>query len=122
MTSTKLNVGNLKKPDGTLTATDQETANTLNEYFSSVFEVEDNGNLQEFRERNFKEPLNTTEITEEKVLKILNELKNGISQGPEQIHSLFLKETKHIQAKLLATILRNLRKNQHYLIVGRKQM
>ena len=28
-----------KKPDGTLTATDQETANILNEYFSSVFEV-----------------------------------------------------------------------------------
>ena len=36
-TSTKSNVDSLKKPDGTLTATDQETANILNEYFSNVF-------------------------------------------------------------------------------------
>ena len=66
------NVSSLKKPDGTLTSTDQEIANILNECFSSVFEVEVNGNLPGFRERDFKEPQYTTDITEERVSKILN--------------------------------------------------
>ena len=76
----------------------------MNEYFSSVFEVEDKENLPVFHERNFNEPLITVDITEEKVLNVLKELKNGKSQGPDQIHPMLLKETKQIQSKLLTTI------------------
>ena len=103
-TKTKPNVGSLKKSDGSLTVTDQETANVLNEYFSSKFGVEDKKNLPVFHERNFDEPLLTVEITEEKVLNVLKELKNGKSQGPDQKHPMLLKETKQIQSKLLTTI------------------
>jgi hypothetical protein len=34
---TRTGVGNLLKPDGTLTNTDEEKVNTLNDYFTSVF-------------------------------------------------------------------------------------
>ena len=76
----------------------------MNEYFSSLFEVEDKGNLPVLNERNFDEPLLTVDITEEKVLNVLKELKDGKSQGPDQIHPMLLKETKQIQSKLLTTI------------------
>ena len=47
-TKTKPNVGSLKKSDGSLTVTDQETANFLNEYFSSISGVEDKKIYQSF--------------------------------------------------------------------------
>ena len=37
---TKSKVTKLEMPDGKLSSTDQETANVLNDYFSTVFEVE----------------------------------------------------------------------------------
>ena len=62
-------------PNGNLTSSDQETANTLNEYFSSVFTNENDTNIPNFEDRNFNENLDEILITE-KMLKMLSIFSN----------------------------------------------
>ena len=64
---TKKSVTKLLMPNGNLTSSDQETANTLNEYFSSVFTNENETNIPNFEDRNFNEILDEILITEKKV-------------------------------------------------------
>ena len=54
---TKSVVSKLEMPDGNLTSRDHETANTLNNYFSPVFEIEPNEPLPDFVDWNFAETL-----------------------------------------------------------------
>ena len=63
---TKKSVTKLLMPNGNLTSSDQETANTLNEYFYSVFTKENETNIPNFEDRNFNEILDEISITEKK--------------------------------------------------------
>ena len=63
-----------------------ESANILNDYFASVFEVEENDQIPEFEERNYDSALMDIEINEEQISKIVNTLKPNKSQGPDRMH------------------------------------
>ena len=77
---TKKSVTKLLMPNGNLTSSDQETANTLNEYFSSVFTNENETNIPNFEDRNFNEILDEILITEKKVEDAIKILKPSKSQ------------------------------------------
>ena len=64
---TKKSVTKLLMPYGNLTSSDQETANTLNEYFSSVFTNENKTHIPNFEDSNFNEILDEISITEKKL-------------------------------------------------------
>ena len=67
-TKTKEGVSNLIKKDGTLTNSDLEKAETLNNFFSSVFTIEDKHNIPEFSLRTDKtiDNVNITTVDEMK--------------------------------------------------------
>ena len=66
----------------------------LNTYFASVFEIEGQGALPEFQDRNFDETLTYIEISENLVAKSIDRLKPSKSQGPDDIHPKLIKECK----------------------------
>ena len=78
-------VSKLETTDASLTKKDEETANVLNQYFSSVFEEEGPTDQLEFPERQFGEPLVDVEISESKVMTVINTLNPSKSQGPDQL-------------------------------------
>ena len=103
-TKTKSVVSKLEMPNGELSSNDQETANTLNEYFSTVFEIEPDDPLPNFEDRPFHYITDNLIINENNVEKAVAALKPGKSQGPDLIHPKFLKETKDYIIQPLTTI------------------
>ena len=91
-------------PDGKLTSTDLETANTLNDYFSTVFEIEPDKPLPDFEDRPFLQPLQDILITNTAVEKALSALNSSKSQGPDSIHPKYLQETKEYLVEPLKMI------------------
>jgi len=90
---TRTGVGNLLKPDGTLTNTDEEKVNTLNDYFTSVFtrtavlnEDPDVKEMDTF--------LDNIDVTVDEVLKNLSCLKTNKSAGPDSFHPKVLFEVR----------------------------
>ena len=79
--------------NGSLSSSDQETATTLNSYFTSVFEPKIDKPLTNFPVRPYNAPLNDIVITEDHVEKAINVLKPGKNQGPDNFHPKYLKET-----------------------------
>ena len=106
-TKTKSVVSKLEMPNGELSSSDQETANTLNEYFSTVFEIEPDDPLPNFEDRPFHYITDNLIINENNVEKAVAALKPGKSQGPDLIHPKFLKETKDYIIQPLTTIFQN---------------
>ena len=104
---TKSTVSKLQMNNGALSTTDQETATTLNSYFTTVFEKEPDGPLPEFQNRIYQEALLTTEISEIKVENAIEALKPSKSQGPDNFHPKYLKETKDQLKVPLKTIFEN---------------
>ena len=92
-TQTKAIVGNLIQENGELTTSDQETANLLNDYFASVFEIEGDDPIPAFDDRQYDQPLTSINVTNEKIVKVINELKANKSQGPDDFHPKLIKET-----------------------------
>ena len=76
-----------------LTTGDQETANLLNDYFASVFEIEGDDPIPAFDDRQYDQPLTSINVTNEKIVKVINELKANKSQGPDDFHPKLIKET-----------------------------
>ena len=103
-TKSKSVVSELEMPDGKLTSNDRETANTLNDYFSTVIEIETDEPLPEFEDRSHVQPLEHAIITEKDVEKVLSALNPSKSQGPDLFHPKFLKETKGFIIQPLKTI------------------
>ena len=95
-TKTKTVVAKLEMPNGKFTCNDQETANTLNDYFSTVFEKEPDEPLPVFEERPVTKHLENIDIAEKDVEKVLTALNPSKSQGPDMFHPKFLKETKDL--------------------------
>ena len=104
---TKSTVSKLQMNNGALSTTDQETATTLNSYFTTVFEKEPDGPLPVFQNRVYQEALLTTEISEIKVEKAIEALKPSKTQGPDNFHPKYLKETKDQLKVPLNTIFEN---------------
>ena len=95
-------------PDRKLPSTDQETENTLNDYFSTVFEVKPNEPLPEFEDRTFIQPLEHISITEREFENVVSALNASKRQVPDLFHPKFLKGTKDLITLPLKIIFQNL--------------
>ena len=84
-------VANLSKPDGNLTENDQEKAEVLNNFFTSVFTTEDQENIPTFDCGKNVSIDNITKLPEQ-MKKALSQLKVSKSPGPDGIHPRILKE------------------------------
>ena len=100
----KSNIGQLETPDGSCTNEDSEKAEILNNCFASVFADEGSEVLPNFEERNFGETLSNFEINTVKISKAIVKLKASKSQGPDNIHTKFIKECKESLLKPLEII------------------
>ena len=91
---TKTGIGTLKEKDGPLITNDKEKAETLNDFFSSVFTHENKNNIPnlapgEYSKGSFLSEIIVTPQAVEKKLKDLNPDK---AQGPDKIPPKVLKE------------------------------
>ena len=90
-TKTRSKIPILRKKDGSTAVTPLEKAETLNEFFSSVFTDENLENIPEGTSVYLGEYLNNFEITPEAVHEKLMKLNPGKTPGPDQWHPLFLR-------------------------------
>ena len=89
---TRAGVSDLKKSDGTVTQTNLEKAEVLNDYFTSVFTQEDVTNIPEAEKWDADSFLDDLVITEDQVKKKLKGLKIDKSPDPDGMHPRILKE------------------------------
>ena len=103
-----------KTPNGSkkVTTNDQEKADTLQDYFSSVFTTETIDDLPPFNYRKFNNELKDITFTEDMVKKKLQILKVNKSPGPDQIHPRVLHEIKDAICKPLTYIFNTSLKNR----------
>ncbi|CAJ0926033.1 unnamed protein product [Ranitomeya imitator] len=85
------NVGPLKNSEERMVVDDEEKANILNTFFSTVFTVE-NEMLGEIPRNNENPILRVTHLTQEEVRNRLNKIKIDKSPGPDGIHPRVLRE------------------------------
>ena len=85
-------VGDLKRPDGGIAQTNMEKAETLNEFFASVFTKEQTGELPDFEDRPFTTTLHSITISPSQIEKKLSKLNPTKSPGPDGIHTRILRE------------------------------
>ena len=71
---TQSNVTNLEKMDSSLTKSEKEKAEVLNDFFSSVFTRENCDRIPDFEEKEFETPLGSININVSVVEKVLKEL------------------------------------------------
>lgn len=83
---------------------DEEKAEALVDFFSSVFVQEPVGEVPKLPEKEIKEVFIDKEITEEDIEKLIQSLNVSKSQGPDNIHSRLLKEVKNSITKPLKII------------------
>lgn len=101
MRTVKSTVSHVKRPDGNMTANDQEAATVLCDYFSTVFTHEqDFNNIPQTGSCG----LQSIAVTEELVLKRLLKLKQDKSPGPDNLHPMLLRQTAHVIATPLSLI------------------
>ena len=87
-----VNISSLKTPDGQIVTDPANKANVLNQYFKTVFTVEDDKTLPHGGQSLYPTIANF-EITTQGVYNILNTCNPYKSPGPDGIHPLPLKET-----------------------------
>lgn len=101
-------VGHMKDNQGCVVSEDEHKATLLNNYFSSVFTVEDNtyvpDPIQIFKGNISHEGLNNIDITEEVVYKKLSEINVNKSCGPDDLHPKLLHELRSVIAGPLTKI------------------
>ncbi|CAJ0934920.1 unnamed protein product [Ranitomeya imitator] len=85
------NVGPLKNSEERMVVDDEEKANILNTFFSTVFTME-NEMLGEIPRNNENPILRVTNLTQEEVRNRLNKIKIDKSPGPDGIHPRVLRE------------------------------
>ena len=89
---TREQISTLTKPDGSPAATPQDKAETLNNFFASVFTVEDLDNIPPAPAFSADEVIFSVLITPEIVRDKLSALKPNKSPGHDQWHPYFLRE------------------------------
>ena len=87
----KHGVGPLLREDGTLAVEDKEKAQILNDFFASVFTV-DNGNMPDFPDRSDGSNIENVVFTQAKVHDSLKSLPNKLSRTPDGLPALLLKK------------------------------
>lgn len=85
-------VANLIKPDKSFTKNDNEKANVLNDFFSSVFTKEDINNIPKIENKSKNNFLSDIILTKESVKNKLKNLKTNKAMGPDGIPAIILKE------------------------------
>src|SRR6218665_3513513 len=104
----KERVGPLKKDVGNkeVIVDDEEAAEVLNKYFSSVFTLEDLGNIPEPKQTCLSSENGLTWIifTKENVVEQLKRLKTDKSPGIDELHPKFLHEVREEIGEVLAQI------------------
>ena len=105
-TKSRIGIADLKKEDGSKTSTDKEKAQLLNQFFKSVFTEEDDGALPNFDDYDCDSFLETFDISEERVKKLLKELKIGKAPGPDGIPPSILVQAADILSKPLTLLFR----------------
>lgn len=86
--SSKVSVPLIRKNDNSIYKDDYEAANTLAEYFMSVYTTEPDGIMPNIRAPRISDYLTFIDITENKVLKQLKCLKVDSSPGPDKLSPL----------------------------------
>jgi hypothetical protein len=103
-TTTRESVGILQIPDGTTAHTDQDKAETLNAFFSSVFTAE---NAETPTSETFtSSETDTITFTEEDIQKHISHLRTDKSAGPDNISPRLLKETSPVISRALYILFR----------------
>ena len=98
-------IPNLKKPDGSMTTTDAETADVLNQQYYSVFTKEDTTNIPNIPLKPLYTPeLESFTVTEEDVLAELRNLNPNKSPGIDGIHPRILKEMADVLTRPLTLL------------------
>ena len=87
-----VNISSLKTPDGQIITDPASKANVLNQYFKTVFTVED-GKNQPHKGQSLYPAIANFEITTQGVYNILNTCNPYKSPGPDGIHPHALRET-----------------------------
>ena len=101
----KSTIGPLLSADGEIVTDERETADILNDYFASVFTVEeDRGEEATPYQMTVAAQLFLVDITEEDVMHVIDKLKICKSPGPDKIYPRILKEVKEAICKPLCTI------------------
>ena len=91
-------IGPLKNNQGIMVTDNEETTEMLNKYFGSVLTQEDTKNIPEpmlLFAGNQEQMINTVDITEEIVVKMLKSLKEDKTPGVDEMHPKFLKEVRN---------------------------
>jgi hypothetical protein len=101
---TRSAVPDLRNADGSLTDSDFEKAQRLNQFFESVFTKENTTNLPSTEQITAKSVLSDIKISEEATRKKLLSLNPNKSAGPDQIPSKVLKEAGEELARPLTEI------------------
>eukprot|EP00794_Sanderia_malayensis_P008776 gene8776-9714_t len=102
---TKANVPQLQRSDGSMTESDQQKADVLNEFFQSVFVEENTSKLPDFDIRT-DNIIEDVEFTVEDVKKKLDQLKEDKAAAPDCIPPKVLKELRNVLALPLYLIFR----------------
>ena len=112
-----ISVTNLKRDDSSVTESDQEKAEVLNDFFASVFTRENQDEMPTMNDKEFDKPLiqNNITINAELVEKVLNP---GKSMGPDEINPLLLKTMSKVFSVSLA-IIKNLLVQEQFQKYGR---
>ena len=104
----------LKKPDGSKAVTPKHKAETLNDFFPSVFTNEDCQNIPPSPSCHVNEVLSSIEITPETVLAKLNNLNPNKSPGHDKWHPHFLRELADLICVPIAILFnKSLREGAH---------
>ena len=101
----KSTIGPLLSAEGDIVTDERETADILNDYFASVFTVEeDRGEEATPYQMTVAAQLFLVDITEEDVMRVIDKLKICKSPGPDKIYPRILKEVKEAICKPLCAI------------------
>ena len=103
-TSTRTGIPDLKKEDGEMATSDKDKAETLNNFFQSVFTEEPPGDLPIPPSFKLDSELSNIDITREDVLKQLKRLNTGKAAGIDGIPPLLLARTAEALALPISII------------------
>ena len=102
---TKTGIADLTKADGSTASSSREKADVLNNFFSSVFTVEDRSSIPHFPRALYDKPLLDLTITIEQLKTKLCKLNPNKATGPDNIPPRLLKELAEVLSEPISIIM-----------------